>query len=251
MARSTRIDVPLHLLVANARLSAAALAHAVAAHWQGCEVHVARDAESTWREFTEFDPELVVLARELPGAPSLELLRRMREISDVPILVTAEGADDLAEIRALTEGADDFLREPYADRVLLARIQALLRRTQLGLPSQSEPDFELDGLQLWYDPPRSCVDGRAVHLTATEFRLLQVLALRPGRVLPAEFLLAQVWGADGQATTRDLKVMLSRVRQKVDPQQRRIRTHRHLGYQLLVPTGLPVPSADPVPERAN
>ena len=242
MARLSEPLPPIRILVADQAEAEARFAQAVSAYWHDCELFPARDADTAWAQFGETSPDLVVLDAQLPGDQRFGLLARLRDRSDGPMVVTARAATDLTELQAFAAGADDFLRQPYSERLLLARLQALLRRTQRALPARVSPDFELGGLAVWYRPPRVSLEGRTVPLTPLEYRVLRALTRWPGRVLPTGLIIREAWGVEGAASLPDLKVILSRVRQKIDPAHTRIRTHRGIGYELVRPTPTPAPA---------
>jgi two-component system KDP operon response regulator KdpE len=146
-------------------------------------------------------------------------------------MLTAHG-EDLDQVRGLELGADDYVAKPFSHLALVARIRAVLRRAELPLPTQALPDVEVGDLAINFGRQRVTVGGTPVKLTPVEYKLLYHLVRNAGRVLPHQALLDHVWGPDYGATTEHLKVFISRLRTKLDPDGRRrlIVTERGIGY---------------------
>jgi DNA-binding response OmpR family regulator len=149
------------------------------------------------RRFKADRPELVVLDLGIPPPDGFEVLRRIREENDTPVLVVTGRLDREDRIRCFNLGTDDFIAKPYAYRELALRIRALLRRGPSAVREESEPRLELGDLRL--DPEIHEVErgSTVVRLTPTEFRILYALAKNAGHVVPATRLFSYVWGSDG------------------------------------------------------
>jgi DNA-binding response OmpR family regulator len=184
-------------------------------------------------------PDLVVLDVEMPPPDGFTVCRLIREVSHVPILMLTVRTSTLDKVRALDLGADDYLTKPFDHLELLARLRALLRRTQHEAEAASAPptvgvtvgDITLDTAMR-----RACVRGAAVPLTSTECRLLEELMRHAGRTLPRQYLLRQVWGPEYTAEAHYLKVFVGRLRHKLgdDPgHPRYIQTERGSGYRFV------------------
>ena len=197
----------------------------------GMDVAEAEDGRRGIRTFFEARPDLVVLDLELPEMDGWEVLERLREMSSAPVLMlTAQGAE-VDKVRALTGGADDYVTKPFGPRELVARVEALLRRSGDPAPVLASGDGEvtLDEVQ-----HRVLVSGRPLDLTPTEFRVLATLLRNPRQVVTQEQMLEEVWG--GRADPKQLRLYVSYLRRKfgelgTDP----IETVRGIGYRLRSP----------------
>ncbi|HOX43513.1 MAG TPA: response regulator transcription factor [Myxococcota bacterium] len=181
--------------------------------------------------------DAVLLDLMLPGLDGIEVCRRLRERSDVPILMLTAKGEEADRVLGLELGADDYLPKPFSPRELLARLRAAVRRAR-GQAGPARPALELGDLRL--DPgDRSVrVGGRAVELTGYEFELLRALVERAGRVLGREQLIELAGGDPAEAFDRSVDVHISRLRAKLGDdaaQPRRIKTVRGAGYQYLRP----------------
>lgn len=189
-------------------------------------------------------PDLVVLDVMLPGLDGFEVCRAIRREADTPILMLTARSDDVDAIVGLELGADDYVTKPFNPRALVARVKAILRRTdgtvRLGRPIEVGP--------LRIDPRRreALLDGRALELRAREFDLLAALARDPGAVLGREALLEDVWGTDFPGETRTVDVHVSELRKKLGPDGPAIEAVRGIGYRLVPPPELPG-SGSPTP----
>ncbi|MBK9122157.1 MAG: response regulator transcription factor [Chloroflexi bacterium] len=189
------------------------------------------DGQAGFRHIVEHEPSLIVLDLMLPGMDGLEICRRVRAQSDVPIIMLTARSDDIDKIVGLELGADDYLTKPFNPRELLARVKAILRRTD----RKSAPTSEVVTLgNLTIDPDRRMimVDGREVDLRMKEFDLILVLARNPGRVFSRERLLEVVWGYDFAGETRTVDVHIAHLRHKLDGMRPTIETVWGVGYKL-------------------
>lgn len=199
---------------------------------EGITVHVAGDGPAGEIAFRAEEPHLVILDLMLPGFDGLELCRRIRQRSTLPILMLTARAEDIDKIVGLGIGADDYVTKPFSPTELVARVKALLRRAyQFDEPSHSTL---LGGPRLVLDPMRRQVtlDGNLLpELTPTEFDVLQVLMAQPGWVFTRSHLLEKVRGYDDAAGEESITVHLSNLRRKLGPEGARlIRTVRGTGY---------------------
>jgi DNA-binding response OmpR family regulator len=161
----------------------------------------------------EAAPELVVLDIMLPGVDGLELTRRLRAETDVPIVLLTARSGEGDKVLGFELGADDYVTKPFSPRELVARVRALLRRTK----TLDEKTIERGDLEI--DPARREVRraGEPVPVTTLEFDLLYFLAARPGRVFSREALLEHVWGRDRVVDDRSIDSLVSRLRRKLEP----------------------------------
>jgi DNA-binding response OmpR family regulator len=218
--------------------------------WRDSEVIAAADGEAGLRAFYEHAPDVVVLDVAMPGKNGFAVLEEIRRVSDAPVLMLTAHGEDLDQVRGLELGADDYVAKPFSHLALVARIRAVLRRAELPLPTQARPDAEVGDLAIHFQQQRVTVAGEPVRLTPVEYKLLYHLARNAGRVMPHQALLDYVWGPDYGATADHLKVFISRLRAKLDPDGRRrlIETERGLGYRF---ARLPEPAARRAREAAD
>jgi DNA-binding response OmpR family regulator len=173
----------------------------------------AADGEAALAAFERESPALVILDVNLPRLGGLEVCRRIRESSTVPIMMLTVRSGEEDQVQALDLGADDYLTKPFSPRTLLARVRALLRRAGGERPAPLlAGDFSLD-LEA---PSVSLRGGGPIRLTRLEMRLLQILLANAGHTLPAERLLAHVWGSRGAGDRQLLKQLVHRLRQKIE-----------------------------------
>ncbi len=228
----------LKLLIADdARDVAEVIAFGARMNWPKCLVTIAADGEEALRRFEEEHPDLVVLDVSIPPPDGLEVCRRMRETSRVPILMLTVRDSTLDKVRALDLGADDYMTKPFDHLELLARLRALVRRAGSS-PPRSGPSFAAGDFSLDCATREVRVRGEVVRLTSTEYRLLEELVRHSGTILSHQFLLERVWGPEYVGNTHYPKVFVRRLRQKLgdDPEQPRyIHTEWGIGYRFAAP----------------
>ena len=206
--------------------------------WQDCTVISALDGEEGLRLFVEHDPDVVVLDVGLPIRNGFELLREIRKVSDVPVIMLTARDEEIDEVRGLELGADDYITKPFSYLALLARIKAALRRAELPPPAEAVPDFVAGDLAISFQSHQVTLHGQPVQLTPVEYKVLYHLVRNAGRLMPHQALLYRVWGPEYGATANHLKVYISRLRSKLEPNSqsaRLIETERGLGYRFARP----------------
>jgi two-component system, OmpR family, KDP operon response regulator KdpE len=176
-------------------------------------------------------PDAGIIDLVLPDFDGVELCRRLREWTDIPLIVLSAVGDEDAKVRALAAGADDYITKPFGPRELVARLQANLRRMS---PGPEEPVIVADGLQLDIAARTVHRDGDEIHLTPTEFDLLKLLARNRGRLMTHRDLLVAVWGAGYSEDTQVLRAHIANLRRKIEPPDgpRFIRTDPGVGYRF-------------------
>ena len=197
---------------------------------EGYEVRIAGDGEKALDEAVGFMPDLVILDLGLPKLDGIEVARRMRSDSDVPILMlTARDALE-SRVEGLDSGADDYLVKPFERQELLARLRALLRRR----PPRGSASLVVADLALNPDTHEVSRGGREIDLTQREFELLEYLMRNERIVVPRQRLLEEVWGYDPFATTNTIEVFVSNLRRKLEAggEPRLLHTIRGAGYVL-------------------
>ncbi len=184
------------------------------------------------------DPSAVILDLGLPDIDGVEVCRRVRAWSDVPIIVlTAEGADE-RKVTALDDGADDYVTKPYSTPELLARLRVALRHRDRGGDERQPSRYVVGDLVVDVAHHRVEVAGRSVALTPKEFAFLALLARHPARVLTHGAMLEEVWGPEYRRETQYLRVYASQLRKKLgdDPARPRLVTEPGVGYRLVDPS---------------
>ncbi|WP_322494847.1 response regulator transcription factor [Chloroflexus sp.] len=181
----------------------------------------------------EDQPDLIVLDLMLPGMDGMELAARLREHSDVFILMLTARSDEMDRVAGLRVGADDYLTKPFSPRELVARVEAILRRRR-GKPDKSSI-MRFTHVEIDPDTREARAGGQLLELTPTEFDLLLALARNHNRVLSREDLIEKVWGADFYGTDRVVDVYVSQVRRKIEALtgENLIRTARGVGYRFV------------------
>jgi DNA-binding response OmpR family regulator len=205
--------------------------------WPDTTILAAATGEQAMELFQAHEPELVLLDLALPGISGLDVLRSIRAASDVPVIMLTARGEEIDQVRGLEAGADDYVVKPFGHQALVARIRAVLRRAELPPPARVAPDFAAGDLAIDFGARRVMRAGRPVDLTPGEYRLLVQLVRFSGRVLPHRVLLTHVWGPDFPATTDNLKVLISRLRTKIEAPDgpRFIETERGVGYRFVRP----------------
>jgi two-component system, OmpR family, response regulator RegX3 len=199
---------------------------------EGFEVAVAANGDDALSEFERSGADIVLLDLMLPGTPGTEVCRRLRAVSNVPvIMVTAKDAE-VDKVVGLELGADDYITKPYSPRELVARIRAVLRR---GQEAELAPaTLESGRVRMDVDRHIVTVEGDEVRLPLKEFELLEMFLRNTGRVLTRGQLIDRIWGADYVGDTKTLDVHVKRLRAKVEPDPanpRYLVTVRGLGYK--------------------
>jgi two-component system KDP operon response regulator KdpE len=176
-------------------------------------------------------PDAAIVDLMLPDGSGVELCRRLREWSAMPILVLSAIDEEEAKVEALEAGADDYVTKPFGPRELLARLAAALRR---AVEPPGEPALEVDGLQVDLNARVVRRDGEEVHLTPIEFDLLRTLVRHRGRLITHRALLIEVWGPQYADDTQVLRAHIANLRRKIEPtgERRYIRTDPGVGYRF-------------------
>ena len=200
---------------------------------EGFAVVSASDGEQALVQYERSRPDLVVLDLMLPKLDGFEVCRELRRRGDVPILMLTARSEDVDAIVGLELGADDYVTKPFNPRALVARVKAILRRTDAT--AKGGRPIEVGNLRI--DPRRreATVGERNLELRAREFDLLAALARDPGVVLTRDALLEDVWGTDFPGETRTVDVHVAEVRKKLGDDGPQVETIRGLGYRLVPP----------------
>jgi len=197
---------------------------------EGFEYRTALDGPTGLELARSYDPDLIVLDIMLPGMDGIELLRKLRQESDVYVIMLTARGEETDKIVGLSVGADDYLTKPFSPRELMARIKAALRRIRQQSPRDQANVLAFDNLRINKDSRQVWVGDELVDLTATEFDLLVVLAEHQGMVLSRDQLLDKIWGHDYYGEIRVVDVHIGHVRQKIGEEY--IATVRGVGYRF-------------------
>jgi len=200
---------------------------------KGYEVVVARRGEEGLDLAADRRPDVVLLDLGLPGIDGVEVVRGLRGWSSVPIIVLSARHQSVSKVEALDAGADDYVTKPFGMDELLARLRAALRRTPSG---PEDPRVETEEFVIDLSTKQVTRDGSDVHLTPKEWDIVEVLVRNPGRLVSRRQLLHDVWGPEYGTETEYLRVLMARVRRKLesDPSRPRyFRTETGLGYRFV------------------
>ena len=207
----------------------------------GINLVCAYDASEGFRKLSREDPDLLLLDVMLPGKDGFEICREVRKSSNIPIIMLTARGDIIDRVSGLELGADDYIGKPFEPRELVARVQATLRRADMGGSTATRLEFE--GLLIDTEARTVAVDGNAVDLTSMDYELLVTLARRHGKKLSRDDILSELRGIDAAILTRSVDIMISRLRQKLGDSvkpARFIQTVWGRGYSLV---GIPVSDA--------
>jgi two-component system KDP operon response regulator KdpE len=180
-------------------------------------------------------PECIILDLGLPDMDGVDVIRRVREWSSVPIIVLSARTNEAEKIEALDAGADDYVEKPFGAGELLARLRVALRHAGRGEHPGEGALYERGGLRVDLGARRVTLDGREVHLTPTEYRLLATLIRHRGKVLTQRFLLKEVWGPGHVERPHYLRIYMANLRQKLEADPARpvmLLTETGVGYRL-------------------
>jgi phosphate regulon transcriptional regulator PhoB len=186
---------------------------------EGFVVSMAYDGQTAWEAVKTEKPDLAVLDLMLPGISGLDvckLIRRHRETENLPVIMLTAKSDQVDKILGLELGADDYMTKPFSVRELLARIRAVLRRSEGRRDRDLMETFTFQGLHIDFPSCTVTVDGKKVGLSSREFKLLQFFTRRPGRVYSREQLLEHVWGDETFVEPRTVDVHISRLRAAIE-----------------------------------
>jgi two-component system KDP operon response regulator KdpE len=202
---------------------------------QNYRVIEATHAADGIRQAASSTPDLIILDLGLPDGDGVDVARRVREWSSIPIIVVSARGKEQDKVIALDAGADDYLTKPFGVGELLARVRVVLRHLASTKPETNDPIFELGSLRVDLSQREVKVNDRAIHLTPNEFKLLSLLVKNAGKVLTHRQLLHDVWGPGSGNETHYVRVYMNQLRQKLETDPTRPRyliTEPGVGYRL-------------------
>ena len=200
---------------------------------QGYQVRTAAEGEAALSNFADWRPELVITDLFMPHMDGIELCRRIRSTSNVPIIVLSVKGEERSKVEALDVGADDYITKPFGTDELLARVRAALRRGAGA--SNDVPSFDAGDFRVDLEGRRVHVRGNEVRLTPKEFDLFVYMARHPNRVITHRTLLEAVWGEASQEQPEYLRVFMGQLRKKLEPDPsnpRYLVTEPWVGYRF-------------------
>lgn len=236
MLETRRLVLPFKLLIADDEPAISeVVADSVRTAWHDCEIRAVETGADVLDVFYKENFDLVILDIHMPILDGFEVCRRIRESSIIPILMLSGSDSATHKIRALNLGADDYVTKPFDQLELLARVRALLRRYR-GTFTHDGPSFVSGDLTIDFTSRKVMLAGEIVHLTSTEYRLLEILARHAGIVVTQEILMRTIWGHEFVDDIHYLKGFVHRLRQKLGDTTkppRYIKTEWGIGYGFI------------------
>ena len=202
---------------------------------EGFHVITAESGEAAIQEMEREQFDLLVLDLMLPGIDGITVCKQIRSFSTLPVIILTAKTNVEDKVKALEACADDYVTKPFSTQELLARVRAVLRRSQMTLPTPSISRLVSGNLEINFSDRRVTVAGEEIKLTPTEFNLLQELALHSGKVLTHTYLLNRIWGNEYRDELRYLHVFISRLRKKLrldKDSQQMIESISGVGYRF-------------------
>jgi len=202
---------------------------------EGFAVSGASDGYQALEKVTKEIPDLVILDIMMPDMDGFETLKKIREISSVPVIFLSVKAEEQDRVHGLDLGADDYITKPFSPRELVSRIKAVLRRTELESNNRKSIMVVDDDLKIDFDQRRVWVRGKEIKLRATEYRLLYQLVSNAGKLLTHETLLSRVWGPEYRDEDQYVRLYITYLRQKIEKDPKHpiyIISERGLGYRF-------------------
>lgn len=205
---------------------------------QDYQYRIASTGASAIMEALSYKPEVMILDLGLPDTDGIEVIKKIRAWSNMPIIVVSARSEDTDKVAALDAGADDYLTKPFSVDELLARLRVALRRVRHDRQRLSEEAsvYENGGLRIDYAAGCVYLDGSEIHLTPIEFKLLVLLAKNTGKVITHNYILREVWGNPAASDMRSLRVYMATLRKKLEKntsEPKYIQTHIGVGYRML------------------
>ena len=225
---------PPRILIVDDDLTVRCLARA-ALEADGFQVEEAEDGLAALHAFATVKPDVVLLDVMMPNLDGFETLRMLREVSAVPVIMLTVKADEEDKVRGLELGADDYVTKPFSPKELSSRVKAVLRRTEMPAPVEKNVLKIDDYLQIDFDHRVVVAGGQEVKLRPTEYRLLYHLVNNAGRIMTHAQLLSKVWGYEYRDEDHYLRLYVTYLRQKIEPEPakpRYILTERGVGYRF-------------------
>ena len=205
---------------------------------QQYQYHTAKNGAGAIMDTLSYNPDVIILDLGLPDMDGVDIIRKVRGWSSVPIIVVSARSEDQDKVDALDAGADDYLTKPFSIDEFLARLRVALRRSRTEEAASASQTALYHNGELSIDYASGCayMDGKEIHLTPIEYKLLCVLAKNTGRVLTHNYILKEVWGSAVASDIPSLRVFMATLRKKIecDPSAPKyIQTHIGVGYRMI------------------
>lgn len=203
---------------------------------QDYRFHTAPNGVQALLELVSQKPDIMLLDLGLPDMDGIEIIKKVRSWSNLPIIVISARSEDRDKIEALDAGADDYLTKPFSVDELLARLRVTLRRLQYMSVSQEQTEFVNGELRIDYVSGCVYLKEKELHLTSTEYKLLSLLAKNVGKVLTHTYITREIWGSAWDNDVASLRVFMATLRKKIEgnpSQPQYIQTHIGIGYRML------------------
>lgn len=204
---------------------------------QEYQYHMAVNGSGAIMEAVSYNPDVVILDLGLPDMDGVDIIKKIRSWSNMPIIVVSARTEDQDKVEALDAGADDYLTKPFSIDEFLARMRAALRRSSSeGSKSGEEANIYVNGeIKIDYAAGSAYLTGNEIHLTPLEYKLLCLLAHNTGKVLTHNYILKEVWGSAQASDIPSLRVFMATLRKKIEPSPalpQYIQTHIGVGYRM-------------------
>ncbi|MBC5997422.1 DNA-binding response regulator [Romboutsia ilealis] len=205
---------------------------------QGYECIESSDGSNAITLVYSMNPDIIILDLGLPDMDGIDVISKIREVSEAKIIVVSARGHEREKVYALDTGADDYLTKPFSVPELLARIRVSLRhKSEMNaIGVEDMKIFEVRGLKINFEKHEVSVDGKSVHLTPIEFKLLELLSKNSGKVLTHRFIINKIWGGHLDTETQSLRVFMASIRRKIEKnpaQPEYIKTEVGVGYKLV------------------
>ena len=205
---------------------------------QDYQYHTAQNGSGAMLEAVSYNADVIILDLGLPDMDGVDIIRKVRGWSNVPIIVVSARSEDQDKVEALDAGADDYLTKPFSVDELLARLRAALRRsrTDENTAQAQESVYHNGDLTIDYAAGCAYMEGKEIHLTPIEYKLICVLAQNTGKVLTHNYILKEVWGSTLASDTPSLRVFMATLRKKIESnpsEPKYIQTHIGVGYRMI------------------
>lgn len=204
---------------------------------QNYQYHTAKNGSSAILDAVSYNPDVMILDLGLPDMDGVDIIKKVRSWSNLPIIVVSARSEDQDKVDALDAGADDYLTKPFSVDEFLARVRVALRRSHTEGTAGEESSVYVNG-QLKIDYAAGCayIQDTEIHLTPIEYKLLCLLAKNTGKVLTHNYILKEIWGSTLESDTPSLRVFMATLRKKIEknpssPQY--IQTHVGVGYRMI------------------
>ncbi len=195
----------------------------------------AQNGESAIMQASSHNPDILLLDLGLPDMDGIEVIKKIRSWSNLPIIVISARSEDTDKIDALDAGADDYITKPFSVEELLARLRVTQRRLAATPPGVQASTFQNGRLSVDYAAGCAYLDGEELHLTPIEYKLLCLLSQNVGKVLTHTFITGKIWGSSMESDVASLRVFMATLRKKIekDSDVQYIQTHIGIGYRML------------------